>query len=174
LLSPFVSGHSEAGIMFLFSSDGSGFESAGAVGELAFGDLSDHDGFERGKILNLPGVENGRLEIRSAESFKKGRNHEKKGAHSRRAYRKSHPGAVCAPLHHEQFRLPLFKHLSSRADSRYFDSDSDQFLFRSVPDGLFGRPREARHVSWVLQLSSPESSARELFACPSRTLARPA
>jgi hypothetical protein len=66
--------------MFLFSSDGSGFESAGAVGELAFGDLSDQDGFERGKILNLPGVENGRLEIRSAESFKKGRNHEKQGS----------------------------------------------------------------------------------------------
>ena len=33
--------------MFLFSSNGSGFESVGAVGELAFGDGSQQDGFEQ-------------------------------------------------------------------------------------------------------------------------------
>ena len=33
--------------MFLFSSDGSGFESVGAVGELAFGDLSEQNSFEQ-------------------------------------------------------------------------------------------------------------------------------
>ena len=43
--------------MFLFSSDGSGFESAGAVGELAFGDLSDHDGFEQWQFPRRRGGE---------------------------------------------------------------------------------------------------------------------
>ncbi len=50
LLFPFLSGGSESWVVFLFSSDGTRFESAKAVGELALGDLSEHGLGQQGEF----------------------------------------------------------------------------------------------------------------------------